>query len=207
MTTESIKRKQKDVMRLIKNGFKLEFETESDISTFYVNLTGPKESPYEKGTWKVRVHLPDSYPYKSPSIGFLNKIFHPNIDFQSGSVCLNVINQAWSPMFDLQNIFDIFLPQLLLYPNPNDPLNHEAAILLKKNPEQYNRLVQENVRKFAIVIIDKKKELAKGENTKSNLNDDDSDDISDISDVSNLSDLSDLDDDDNFSDSFYDSKN
>ena len=57
--------------------------------------------------------------------------------YRSGSVCLDVINQTWSPMYELINIFDIFLPQLLNYPNPSDPMNGEAARLYIENKESY----------------------------------------------------------------------
>ncbi|CAL3962570.1 unnamed protein product [Diplocarpon coronariae] len=107
------------------------------------------KSPFQGGLWKVHVELPDQYPYKSPSIGFVNRIFHPNIDELSGSVCLDVINQTWSPMFDMINIFEVFLPQLLRYPNPTDPLNGEAAALLMREPKSYDAKVKEYVAKYA----------------------------------------------------------
>lgn len=46
---------------------------------------------------------------------------------------------------DLLNVFETFLPQLLLYPNPTDPLNGEAAALLMREPEAYNAKVKGTV--------------------------------------------------------------
>jgi ubiquitin-protein ligase len=31
-------------------------------------------APFAEGVWKVHVEIPDQYPYKSPSIGFVNKV-------------------------------------------------------------------------------------------------------------------------------------
>eukprot|EP00178_Gracilaria_changii_P006893 TRINITY_DN222_c0_g1_i1.p1 TRINITY_DN222_c0_g1~~TRINITY_DN222_c0_g1_i1.p1 ORF type:complete len:196 (-),score=37.13 TRINITY_DN222_c0_g1_i1:379-966(-) len=119
------------------------------VGEFFVKFHGPKSTPYEGGVWKVHVELPDAYPYKSPSIGFINRLYHPNVDEMSGSVCLDVINQSWSPMYDLTNIFEVFLPQLLTYPNPTDPLNGEAAALQMREPERYKQKVVEYVQKYA----------------------------------------------------------
>jgi ubiquitin-conjugating enzyme E2 H len=40
------------------------------------------------------------------------------------------------------NIFGVFLPQLLRYPNPTDPLNGEAAALLMREPASYEAKVK-----------------------------------------------------------------
>ncbi|KVH97267.1 Ubiquitin-conjugating enzyme, E2, partial [Cynara cardunculus var. scolymus] len=75
--------------------------------------------------------------------------FHGPADSKSGSVCLDVINQTWSPMFDLVNVFEVFLPQLLLYPNASDPLNGEAAALMMRDKSSYEQRVKEYCEKYA----------------------------------------------------------
>jgi len=52
-------------------------------------------------------------------------------------------------MFDLINVFDVFLPQLLGYPNPADPLNPEAAALMSKDKTKYEIRVRDYVKKYA----------------------------------------------------------
>lgn len=44
-------------------------------------------------------------------------------------------------MYELKNVFDVFLPQLLLYPNPTDPLNGEAANLMMTDKEKFDETV------------------------------------------------------------------
>ncbi|XP_030538193.1 ubiquitin-conjugating enzyme E2 4 isoform X1 [Rhodamnia argentea] len=142
------KRREMDLMKLMMSDYKVEMINDG-MQEFYVEFHGPKDSPYQGGLWRIRVELPDAYPYKSPSIGFVNKIYHPNVDEMSGSVCLDVINQTWSPMFDLVNVFEVFLPQLLLYPNPSDPLNGEAAALMMRDKGAYEQRVKEYCEKYA----------------------------------------------------------
>jgi len=105
-------------------------------------LKGPADTIYSNGVWRISLVFPEQYPFKSPSIGFKDKIYHPNIDYKSGSVCLNVLNENWSPIYTAEHILRTFLPQLLTYPNPDDPLNLDAADLFIKDKDLFNIKVQ-----------------------------------------------------------------
>lgn len=47
---------------------------------FHVIVTGPKDSPFEGGIFKLELFLPEDYPMSAPKVRFITKIYHPNID-------------------------------------------------------------------------------------------------------------------------------
>lgn len=140
------KRINNDIIKLIQNKHEV---TTLGRNEYCVRFCGPKDTAYEGGVWNVRVLLPDNYPFKSPSIGFMNRIYHPNVQEDTGVVCLDVINQTWTPLYDLCNIFETFLPQLLTYPNSIDPLNAEAATLCLFDKANFLKTVKVYIKKYA----------------------------------------------------------
>lgn len=148
MSSNSKRRIETDVMKLLMSDHDVELVNDN-MQEFHIKFYGPKDTPYEKGVWRLHVELPDNYPYKSPSIGFVNKIYHPNIDAASGSICLDVINSTWSPLYDLLNIVEWMIPGLLKEPNGSDPLNNEAATLQLKDKDMYEQKINEYICKYA----------------------------------------------------------
>lgn len=74
-------------------------------------------------------------------------------------------------------MFDQFLPQLLTYPNPMDPLNSDAAALFLHEPEKFKKKVGDYVAKYATEEVLREMDGKKPES------DDDASSMSDLSDA------------------------
>jgi len=120
---------------------------DDDIKHYEVTFIGPKETPYEEIINTLSINIPEDYPHKSPSIKFLNKIYHPNISQYDGSICLDILKENWKPVYSLRTIL-MSIISLLSDPNPDSPLNGEAAALYKNG-----KTSKEDRRKYTKMIL------------------------------------------------------
>ena len=62
-----------------------------------------------------------------------------------GNVCLNILRADWKPVLDLNAVI-LGLIFLFIEPNPDDPLNHEAAELQRDNYKTFESNVKSSLR-------------------------------------------------------------
>ncbi|CAE7637447.1 PEX4 [Symbiodinium pilosum] len=93
-------------------------------------IKGPQDSPYEGGHFKLDIACTANYPYTAPQVSFVTKIFHPNVNFNTGELCLDILKTDWSPAWTLQYVCRAVIA-LLRDPNPDSPLNCDAGNLLR----------------------------------------------------------------------------
>ncbi|KAF8817940.1 RUB1 conjugating enzyme [Cardiosporidium cionae] len=121
----------------------ISFEDRAKILEFKISLL-PDEGFWQGANFLFDFTIPYSYPHDPPKVKCSTKIFHPNIDLQ-GNICLNVLRQDWKPVLSISTI--VFgLLHLLLEPNTDDPLNPQAAEVLRLNQAEFSRLVRSSLR-------------------------------------------------------------
>lgn len=137
-------RVQKDVNELdIPSSIEVSFPDPDDLMNFQLSLS-PEEGYYASGTFDFTITVPEDYPHKPPKVKCTTLIYHPNIDLQ-GNVCLNILRQDWKPVLTLSSVL-YGLQLLFLEPNPDDPLNKDAAELLKRDRFEFQRNVASAVK-------------------------------------------------------------
>jgi len=142
-TKAVVLRVQKDVAEIGSiPGVEVDFPDSNNLMTFYTNIT-PSDGLYTGATFKFVVNIPETYPYDPPKVECSTLVYHPNIDWE-GHVCLNILRADWMPVLNLGSVL-FGLVTLFLEPNPDDPLNKEAAQLMIDKPADFERNVKQSL--------------------------------------------------------------
>lgn len=122
------------------------------LDSFEAAIAGISGTPYEGGTFKLNIRIPERYPFEAPVAVFKTPVYHPNVD-STGRICLDVLQMPpkgrWRPSLNLKVVL-MSLQSLLAEPNPDDPLVPELADQFKYQRDMFNRLAAEHTRRHAM---------------------------------------------------------
>ena len=100
----------------------LRLKDEADIFAWTAGIRGPPGSPYEGGTFELSLKCPQQYPLAPPKVVFVTPVFHPNVLFRTGEICLDILKpDAWTPAWTLQSVCRA-VAALLSHPEADSPL-------------------------------------------------------------------------------------
>ena len=105
-----------------------------ELMNFEISVR-PDEGYYQGGTFVFTFSISPLYPHEAPKVKCKTKVYHPNIDLE-GNVCLNILREDWKPVLNINTIV-YGLHHLFTNPNHEDPLNNDAAAVLRDNPKVF----------------------------------------------------------------------
>ncbi|KAL4185985.1 hypothetical protein AMTRI_Chr10g233560 [Amborella trichopoda] len=137
----------------------------SSLTNLEAHLKGPEGTVYSQGLFKIKVQVPDRYPFRPPNVTFMTPIYHPNID-DGGRICLDILNLppkgAWQPSLNISTIL-MSIGLLLSEPNPDDGLVREASAEYKYNRQVFEEKARSWTQRYAL------EEKSSSANTKASI--------------------------------------
>ncbi|KAH7384276.1 ubiquitin-conjugating enzyme/RWD-like protein [Phaeosphaeria sp. MPI-PUGE-AT-0046c] len=107
---------------------------DDDVMHWRAVMKGVVGTAYEGGRWLLDIHVPSTYPLSPPSIRFITPICHPNVDFKTGEICLDLLKTSWTPAYTISTTMTS-IHQLLTSAEPDSPLNVDVAQLFRIGDE------------------------------------------------------------------------
>jgi ubiquitin-conjugating enzyme E2 C len=138
------KRLQQELMTLMMSktpGVSAFPEGDGNMFAWVASVKGSQDTVYDGQTYKLSIQFSNEYPYKAPTVMFTTPIFHPNVDYATGTICLDILKDKWSAIYNVRTIL-ISIQSLLSDPNNDSPLNVQAAQLWD-NQEEFAKIVKQ----------------------------------------------------------------
>lgn len=131
-------------------GFSASPISEDNLLLWKATIPGPKNSPFEGGSFDLEIMYGLDYPWQPPKVKFLTKVYHPNIS-PKGGICLDILKKSWSPCINIITLL-LSISSLLTEPNTEHGLSLDILAICKMNPSLY----EENARKWTQLYAMKK---------------------------------------------------
>ena len=102
----------------------------NDIRLWTATICAPPDSVYEGFKFDVSIECASDYPLTPPKMKFVTRIFHPNVYYETGEICLDILKKEWSPAWSLQSASRAIMT-LLAEPAADSPLNCDAGNMIR----------------------------------------------------------------------------
>ena len=126
-------------------------EPVSDEDLFHLKavLRGPEGTAYEGtvtrdsciytvanisagGLFTLTIAIPSNYPSSPPDVRFQTPCCHPNVNFKTGEICLDLLKGSWTPAYGVVSTLEAVQQLLSAGGEPDSPLNIDIARLLRE---------------------------------------------------------------------------
>ena len=121
----------------------------SDTTRWRATILGPVETPYEGGTFSLKLYFPENYPGSPPMVTFKTRIFHPNVD-NEGAAYLDILKtQYWTPETTVRTVLQS-IQSMMIDVNPDTPGNPQALLLYRTNLDKFFHHAEKWTKKYAM---------------------------------------------------------
>lgn len=139
MSSQTIRRLKKELRNIQRDpvdGCLIEASNDN-LFNWQATLRGSVGTPFEGGKFVVNIHYPQTYPLHQPIYTFATKLYHPNVESNTGVVNIRDLqNENWSPVVIVTHLL-LSLVVLLGEPDLDCAVMQEIAKECKESPEMY----------------------------------------------------------------------
>ena len=137
-------------------GFTVGLVDDNSYYDWQITLTGPKDTSYKGGLFRLRIHFPQNYPTKPPEVYFITPIYHVNVNPTApieeggeslGHVCISTLNW-WKPEYKMKEVL-LNIYSLFYMHNPDSPYGISRAKEYKQNFGLYEKKAKHFTEKYA----------------------------------------------------------
>ncbi|RZC85597.1 hypothetical protein C5167_041780 [Papaver somniferum] len=148
----------KDLSRNPVDGFSAGLVNDDNMFEWSLKIIGPSGTCYDGGFFDAIMTFPANYPNSPPTVKFVSDMWHPNVYYPDGKVCISILHdpgedpngyelssERWTPIHTVESIV-LSIISLLSSPNDGSPANVDAAIEWRSKRGDFIKRVKRIVR-------------------------------------------------------------